>query len=228
MGGEFERCSGQRSRAGTRKDPRRTYTANRCRPQAGHDYMGTDTNQVYVRLGQAALSRTSKDYDTFLVLNQILGANGAFESRLWQGLRQKRGLVYSVGSSLSTDADRGDFRIEFERTTRSCGRSGPLHSRATAAAAENAARNPNGTHRSQGSTGKRRTALRSIGRRTSRATDGYRHTNDLPLDYYRTLNERFARITAADVQRVARTYLHPNRLIQVYAGPPGVWETQSL
>ncbi|HEY1428098.1 MAG TPA: pitrilysin family protein, partial [Candidatus Tumulicola sp.] len=78
----------------------------------GHDYIGTSANQVYIRLGQPAVSRTSPDYDAFLVLNQILGGSGAFESRLWQELRQKRGLVYSVDSSLEAGADRGDFRVE--------------------------------------------------------------------------------------------------------------------
>ncbi len=48
-------------------------------------------------------------------------------------------------------------------------------------------------------------------------------TNGLPLDYYRTLNERFADITAADVQRVAKAYLKQNELVQIYAGPPGPW-----
>jgi zinc protease len=50
----------------------------------------------------------------------------------------------------------------------------------------------------------------------------------LPLDYYRTLNARFARITAADVERVARTYLQPGRLVEVYAGPDGPWSQHSL
>ena len=58
------------------------------------------------------ISRSNTDYNTFLVLNQILGGKRSFESRLWQELRQKRGLVYSVGSTLDADADRGDFRIE--------------------------------------------------------------------------------------------------------------------
>ena len=74
----------------------------------GRDYIGTAANQVYIRLGQPAVSRSNPDYDTFLVLSQILGGSGAFESRLWQELRQKRGLVYSVGSSVDADADRGD------------------------------------------------------------------------------------------------------------------------
>ena len=81
-------------------------------PAKGHDYIGTDANQVYIRLGQPAISRSNPDYNTFLVLNQILGGSGAYESRLWQELRQKRGLVYNVDSSLEADADRGDFRVE--------------------------------------------------------------------------------------------------------------------
>ncbi len=47
--------------------------------------------------------------------------------------------------------------------------------------------------------------------------------NNLPVNYYRTLNERFARITAADVERVAKTYLRPDSLVEVYAGPAGPW-----
>jgi len=52
--------------------------------------------------------------------------------------------------------------------------------------------------------------------------------NHLPIEYYGTLNERFARITSADVQRVARTYLRPGRLVEVYAGPSGPWASGSL
>ncbi|MHB8145877.1 MAG: M16 family metallopeptidase [Vulcanimicrobiaceae bacterium] len=194
--------------------------------QAGHDYVGTDTNQVYVRLGQAALSRTNKDYDTFLVLNQILGASGAFESRLWQGLRQTRGLVYSVGSSLSADADRGDFRIELSappdhvveavRFIRD-----ELHRLQTQPVTETELTEAKGRLVS-GALLAEASADGQVGQLMDIATNG------LPLDYYRTLNERFARITPADVERVAKTYLHPNRLIQVYAGPAGPWETQSL
>ncbi|HXO17482.1 MAG TPA: hypothetical protein VN909_04880, partial [Candidatus Dormibacteraeota bacterium] len=53
-------------------------------------------------------------------------------------------------------------------------------------------------------------------------------TNDLPLNYYGTLNERFARITPADVQRVAREYLRPGRLVEVYAGPSGPWAFHAI
>ena len=37
-----------------------------------------------------------------------------------------------------------------------------------------------------------------------------------------------ANITAADVMRVARQYLHPNALVEVYAGPSGPWAERAL
>lgn len=37
---------------------------------SGHDYIGTAANQVYIRLGQPAVSRENPDYDTFLVLSR--------------------------------------------------------------------------------------------------------------------------------------------------------------
>lgn len=192
----------------------------------GHDYIGTEANQVYIRLGQPALSRSSPDYDTFLVLNQILGGGGAFESRLWQELRQKRGLVYSVDSSLEADADRGDFRVEFNasparvieavqfvRQQLQLLREQPVS--ATELQEAKVRLVSNALLDEASSTGQVK-QLMDIA------------SNGLPLDYYATLNERFARISAADVQRVARTYLHPERLVEVYAGPSGPWAQRSI
>ena len=50
----------------------------------------------------------------------------------------------------------------------------------------------------------------------------------LPRDYYGTLAQRYAAITPADVQRAAKQYLRPDRLIEVFAGPPGPWASQPL
>jgi zinc protease len=195
-------------------------------PTKGHDYIGTDANQVYIRLGQPALSRSNPDYDAFLVLNQILGGSGAFESRLWQELRQKRGLVYSVSSSLQANADRGDLRIElnaspervveavrFVREELTRFQDQPVSATELQEAKIRLAGDALIDEAS--STGQAKHLL-DIG------------VNDLPLDYYRTLNDRFARISAADVERVARTYLRPARLVEVYAGPSGPWAGHSL
>jgi zinc protease len=193
---------------------------------SGHDYIGTAANQVFIRLGQPALSRSNPDYDTFLVLNQILGGPGAFESRLWQELRQKRGLVYNVYSSLEADEDRGDFRVElnaspqrvveaveFVRQELTRLQTQPVSATELQEAKVRLVSNALLDEASASGQAKQ---IMDIA------------TNNLPLDYYRTLNERFARITAADVQRVARAYLHPSKLVEVYAGPAGPWSQQSI
>ncbi len=51
---------------------------------AGHAYVATDANQVFIQLGQPAVARGDRDFDTFNVLTEILGGSGYFESRLWQ------------------------------------------------------------------------------------------------------------------------------------------------
>ncbi len=192
----------------------------------GHDYIGTSANQVYIRLGQPALSRSNPDYDAFLLLNQILGGSGAFESRLWQELRQKRGLVYSVSSSLNSDSDRGDFRIElnaspqrvveaveFVRQELQHLQNEPVSATELQEAKVRLAGNALLEEASSSGQVKQLMDIAS---------------NDLPLNYYGTLGERFSRITPADVQRVARAYLHPDRLVEVYAGPSGPWAQHAI
>jgi len=193
---------------------------------SGHDYIGTAANQVYIRLGQPAVSRSSPDYDTFLVLNQILGGQGAFESRLWQELRQKRGLVYNVSSSLEAGADRGDFRVELNAS--------PQRVVEAVDFVRRELQRLQSTPVSATELQEAKVRLVSNALLQEASSSGQVQqlmdiaSNHLPLDYYGTLNERFARITAADVQRVAREYLKPDRLVEVYAGPSGPWSQQSI
>lgn len=193
---------------------------------SGHDYIGTQANQVFIRLGQPAISRSSQDYDTFAVLNQILGASGAFESRLWQELRQKRGLVYSVDSSLEAGADRGDLRVELGAS--------PARVVEAVAIVRQELRRLQEEPVSATELQEAKARLVSNALLEEASSSGQAEqlldiaANHLPLDYYRTLNERFARITSADVQRVARTYLHPGSLVEVYAGPSGPWALHAL
>ncbi|MGA8534055.1 MAG: pitrilysin family protein [Candidatus Tumulicola sp.] len=187
----------------------------------GHDYIGTASNQVYIRLGQPAVARSSADYDTFLVLNQILGGSGAFESRLWQELRQKRGLVYSVSSSIDANADRGDFRVELSASPQRVVEAVKFVRQEL----ERLQNEPvSATELQEAKVRLVSDALleeASSGGQAKQLLDILK--NGLPMNYYGTLNDRFARITAADVERVAKTYLKPGRLVEVYAGPSGPW-----
>jgi zinc protease len=190
---------------------------------AADGYIGTESNQVYVRLGQPAVSRISPDYDTFLVLNQILGASGDFESRLWQQLRQQRGLVYSVSSSLHADRDRGNFQIELAVAPQNVNvavslvreqlrrlQEAPVSERELQAAKQ---RLVGGDLIDEDSAQGQAQQLLTIG------------LYDLPPTYYRDRSEELAHVTGTDVQRVAREYLRPDELIQIYAGPSGPWAT---
>ncbi|HEY9084612.1 MAG TPA: pitrilysin family protein [Candidatus Tyrphobacter sp.] len=189
--------------------------------RAADAYIGTAANQVFVRLGQPAVARTSPDYDAFLVLNQILGASGAFESRLWQELRQKRGLVYSANSSLVADRDRGNFQIELEAA--------PEHVQSAVAFVRAELRRLQQVPVS--ATELQEAKLRLVGNAllAEASADGQAQqlldiaVYGLPLTYERDRNEELAHVTAADVLRVARRYLEPDRLIQIYAGPSGPW-----
>lgn len=59
-----------------------------------------DTPQSSVLFGQRGLKRDDPDYYAAYVLNHLLGG-GSFTSRLYEEVREKRGLAYSVGSFLS-------------------------------------------------------------------------------------------------------------------------------
>jgi zinc protease len=55
--------------------------------------------QSVVRFGLSAMARSDKDFMPAFVLNAILGGS-AFTSRLYQEVREKRGLAYGVDTSL--------------------------------------------------------------------------------------------------------------------------------
>ncbi len=68
-----------------------------------------DLEQSHVCLGTAAYPQTHEDRYVAYVLNTILG--GSMSSRLFQNVRERRGLAYSVFSSLLAYRDAGSLTI---------------------------------------------------------------------------------------------------------------------
>lgn len=68
-----------------------------------------DLEQVHVVLGMRALRRDDPDRYAFGVLNQVLG--GGMSSRLFQEVREQRGLAYSVYSYRAAFEETGAFGI---------------------------------------------------------------------------------------------------------------------
>ncbi len=72
---------------------------NVTQPPAGLDMINFASTQTQILLGQMGVNRQDKDYIALYLANHILGGSG-FASRLMAEVREKRGLVYGVGSSL--------------------------------------------------------------------------------------------------------------------------------
>ncbi len=66
-----------------------------------------DVPQSTIRFGRPSLARHDSDYMTSVLLTHILGG-GSLSSRLFHEVREKRGLAYSVSTSVST-LDHANF-----------------------------------------------------------------------------------------------------------------------
>jgi predicted Zn-dependent peptidase len=68
-----------------------------------------DTEQVHLVIGGASVSRTDPDREALDVVNHVLG--GGLSSRLFDEIRERRGLAYSVFSSASAFSDSGVWSV---------------------------------------------------------------------------------------------------------------------
>ena len=68
-----------------------------------------ELSEVHICLGVEGMPQASKDRYILFILNTILG--GGVSSRLFQEIREKRGLVYSVYSYISSYADTGVLAV---------------------------------------------------------------------------------------------------------------------
>ena len=80
-----------------------------ARYEGGDGRFARELEQVHLALGFEGVTYTDPDYWVAAVLSQLLG--GGMSSRLFQEIREKRGLVYSIHSFASSYADGGIFGI---------------------------------------------------------------------------------------------------------------------
>jgi len=93
------------------KIPHSTVDTDLSRP-AGHasiNLIDKDVEQVHFCIGTDGMSVFDPDYYTLAVLDAALG--GSMSSRLFQEIREKRGLVYSVGSYTLSYSSGGAFTV---------------------------------------------------------------------------------------------------------------------
>jgi zinc protease len=170
--------------------------------------------QSVIAIGNPGVDRLSPDYYALQVMNVLLG--GSFSSRLNQNLRETKGYTYGAQSGFEyrplpgpfiaeaavrtdvTDSSLVEFFREFKRIRDSAVPDDELQRAKSFIALQ--------------LPGEFETASDLAGRLSRLLVFG------LPLEYYRDYIPRIMRVTAADVQRVARKYVRPDRVSIVVVG----------
>jgi len=77
-------------------------------------FVNKDTTQTHLRIGHLSIKENDPDYVALAIANDILGGS-SFRSRLFNEVRTKRGLAYSVGSRLNSGMhDQGVWLMRAE------------------------------------------------------------------------------------------------------------------
>lgn len=175
-------------------------------------------SQSHILIGAPLMARGDPDYYALTIANYVLGGGG-FVSRLYDEVREKRGLAYSVHSSMSPKLQPGPFTIglqtERARTDEALAivratlerfvRDGPSDAEVAAAKANLA-----------GGFALRIDSNRKI--LQSIAAIGYHR---LPLDYLDRWVDRVGAVSTAQVADAVRRRLHPARMATVVVGAAG-------
>jgi zinc protease len=173
-----------------------------------------DAVQTEIRIGQLGIPRKHPDYMAVDLAFKILGGEGA--NRLHRVLRSERGLTYGASADIQSLKQTGDFVAETDTRTETTGEALRLifeeYSRLR----------------------RDRVSERELGDAQAYLAGNFPLTietpdaiatqvlnavfYELPLNEIGTFRERVQAVTPDDVQRVARTYVFPDRLAVVLVG----------
>ena len=89
--------------------PRAERTFAKPQSKAALSVMKKETEQAHIVYGTSTMSASDPERFALYLMNGVLG--GGMSSRLFQEIREKRGLVYSVGSMPILFQDSGEFAV---------------------------------------------------------------------------------------------------------------------
>jgi predicted Zn-dependent peptidase len=175
-----------------------------------------DVNQGRVTIGHLGIERGNPDEIAVGVMNQILGG-GSFTSRITSRVRSDEGLAYSAGSSFAPGVYYpGVFEAGFQSKSASV-------ARAAAIVVEEIERVRREAPSAQELDTVKNYLIEVFPRNFASATAvaGLFASDELtgrPPDYWEKYRDRVRAVSIADVQRVARQYLHPDALVVLAVG----------
>jgi zinc protease len=181
------------------------------RPPAVSRAMTRDLTQATVMLGGPAVRQDHPDYFPLLVATQALG--GGSSSRLYTRVREERGLAYSIGSRLSAARHGSSVIVSLQTRNDAVDETSKLVREELARMGREhlpAAELDVAKSYLVGSFPLRLGTTANVAGFLIGVED-----NGLGLSYPDVFRERVARVTAADVARVAARYLDPSGLSSV-------------
>ncbi|MFH0799957.1 MAG: pitrilysin family protein [Pseudomonadota bacterium] len=173
--------------------------------------------QSFIRMGHLGVRRHNPDRFALLLMSDILGANN-FKSRLMEDIRTKRGLAYSIWSDVSPATDYGLFTIGVDTKAGQASAVIDLirgHLKRLSGGNDVAGSELSFAKQSVLSrlVFEFDSSFKVVDRRAIFRFYGY------PDNYWQVFHDRIARVRVADVEDVARRYLHPDGLNIVVVGP---------
>ena len=174
-----------------------------------------DLTQANIVLGHNGVARGNPDYYALQVMNYVLGGGG-FSSRVMDSIRNERGLAYSVYTYFAAEKSHGAF--EFIMQTKN-----ETALQAIRIATEEMRRIREQPVAEQELSDAKDYLIGSFPLRfdTNRKVAGFLSQVEyfeLGLDYPDRYADLIRKVTRDDVQRVAKQYLQPERLITVIVG----------
>lgn len=175
-----------------------------------------EVNQGRVSIGHLGVMRGNPDIYALRILDDILGAGG-FTSRLVSRIRSDEGLAYSALSDFSPGVYYpGTFRAQFQSKSATCAQAAQI-------VIEEIGKIKNAPVSQQELETAVNQAIEtfpiafSTASRTARTFADDEYTGRAP-DYWITFRDRIKAVTAADVLRVAKQYLHQDQLVILIVG----------
>ena len=174
-----------------------------------------DVTQANIAMVHPGIERNNPDYYALNVMNEIFG--GGFSGRLMQKLRSEKGLTYGVGGGVGANWDYpGLFRVQMAT------KSGTTLESIDALKTEVARLVSAPVTDEEMSLAKESilnafvftmdTRDKALNQQVLLEYYGF------PKDYFAKYPSMIEKVTAADVQRVAKTYVHPDQLAVLVVG----------
>jgi predicted Zn-dependent peptidase len=184
-------------------------------PESRFFYKFKETEQYHVAMGSLGLPAASEDRYTMLALNNVLG--GGMSSRLFQEVREKRGLAYAVYSYHQGYSDAGAVKTYVGSTTGNVGEAVKVISEQLRRIREEPVTDEELQRTKEQLKSSTILAMESTAARMTRI--GRSIITGAELLTPEEISARIDAVTADDVKRIANEHLKPENLYLAAVGP---------